>query len=471
MSAFTATVPPKSPLDPAKRVNYALGMVLGADDLTQEFAYLSARDQWATRDLHGYGTVLGLAVSTNGTEIVVAPGVAVSPRGQMIRVPLAQCAAIDDWLRTRTEELNFRVQGGTVQLHVVLGFRECETDLAPIAGEPCRTADELMKPSRIADDFLLELAFDAPWQTEEEAIRDFVRWLREHLAISSAPGSSASLEDFLAAIDAAALGGLGSPPPGPLSPPSPLSPPGDFMLDSSPATPFTVFSGDLPRFMDAALRHWVKFLRGRWQPPFFTDRGNGSVLPGSPVDADRVLLATVTIPVTRELGETRWHMSDPEAIVVDDARRPTLLATRMLQELVLAGPGAVAPGSGAVVPGPGAADYGVVAAGTVPLQGTPSAPTLGNLRVVGVTDQEFATVATFVFDGAGTVPAGAQLVLKPVLITALDFPDRERLTVLVDGVSPQERRFILRVSLDGAPLQLAERAQVRVMVEVAQFRS
>jgi hypothetical protein len=462
MSAFHATVPPKSPLDPAKRVNYALGMVLGADDLTQEFAYLSARDQWATRDLHGYGTVLGLAVSTNGTEIVVAPGVAVSPRGQLIRVPLAQCAAIDDWLRTRTEDLNFRVQDGAVQLHVVLGFRECETDLAPIAGEPCRTADELMKPSRIADAFLLELSFDAPWQTEEDAIRDFVRWLREHLAISTTPGSSASLDDFLAAIDAAALAGLASPPPAP--PASPLSPLDDFMLDSSPATPFTVFSGDLPRFLDAALRYWVKFLRGRWQPAFFTDRGNGSVLPGSPVDADRVLLATVTIPVTRELGETHWHMSDPDAIVVDDATRPTLVATRMLQELMLAGPGAAPAGS--------SAGYGVVAAGTVPLQGPPAAPALGNLRVDALDNAgATATVVTFAFDGAGTVAPGTQLVLKPVLVPAASLSDRERLNLTVDSVDPGARRFVLRVSRNGARIPDADLAQVNVMVEVAELRS
>lgn len=463
MSAFHATVPPKSPLDPAKRVNYALGMVLGADDLTQEFAYLSARDQWATRDLHGYGTVLGLAVSTNGTEIVVAPGVAVNPRGQLIRVPLAQCAAIDDWLRTHTEELNLRVQGGAVQLHVVLGFRECETDLAPIAGEPCRTADELMKPSRIADGFLLELTFDAPWQTEDDAIRDFVRWLRAHLAISPVPGSSANLGDFLAAIDAAALGGLASSPPGPLSPPSPLAPPDDFMLDSSPATPFTVFTGDLPRFMDAALRHWVKFLRGRWQPAFFTDRGNGSVLLGSPVDADRVFLATVTIPVTRELGETRWHMSDPDAIVVDDARRPLLLATRMLQELVLGASAATGQGAG----------YSVVAAGTVPLQGAPAAPTLGNLRLSGAvaSDANLANVATFAFDGTGPLPAGTQLVLKPVLLPAATLPNRDQLNVVIGSVNPGARQFVLRVSRNGARLLDAELAQLHVMVEVAELRS
>ena len=49
--------------DPTKHVNYTYGMVLGVDDLTQEFAYHSGRDQWTARDAIGYGTVNGLRVT------------------------------------------------------------------------------------------------------------------------------------------------------------------------------------------------------------------------------------------------------------------------------------------------------------------------------------------------------------------------------------------------------------------------
>src|SRR5215510_14292294 len=81
-------------LNPAKHVNYTVGMVLGVDDFTQEFAYLSGRDQWMARDLIGYGTVRGLKVATEidsvkGPRVIVDPGVAVSPSGQMICVPAA----------------------------------------------------------------------------------------------------------------------------------------------------------------------------------------------------------------------------------------------------------------------------------------------------------------------------------------------------------------------------------------------
>src|SRR5918998_4342919 len=85
--------------DPAKHVNYSLGMVLGVDDFTQEFAYLSGRDQWLARDLLGYGTVSGLEVNIevegSTPQVLVTPGVAASPRGQLLRGAPAQCPDLD----------------------------------------------------------------------------------------------------------------------------------------------------------------------------------------------------------------------------------------------------------------------------------------------------------------------------------------------------------------------------------------
>src|SRR5436305_10550498 len=104
MSSFATQVaaPGVAPPDPTKHVNYTLGMVLGVDDFTQEFAYLTGRDQWLARELLGYGTVCGLCVSieidSNGPRVVVAPGTAVSPQGQLIRVNPAQCAYLNRWL-------------------------------------------------------------------------------------------------------------------------------------------------------------------------------------------------------------------------------------------------------------------------------------------------------------------------------------------------------------------------------------
>ncbi len=133
------TVPP----DPFKHVLFNNGMVIGADDFTQEFAYLAGHDHWHNRDLHGYGTVCGLSVrvtvGADGPQVEVSAGTAINPRGQMIRVPEAQCARLNAWLEAHEEELLQHVgspPGGVVSLYVVLCYRECPLDLVPIPGEP-----------------------------------------------------------------------------------------------------------------------------------------------------------------------------------------------------------------------------------------------------------------------------------------------------------------------------------------------
>src|SRR5207253_641187 len=83
---------------------------LGVEDFTQEHAYLSERDRWLARDLLGYGTAWGLSVTTQvgtrGPEVRVSPGVALSPRGQLIRVTPAQCAALDAWLASQGTQVD-----------------------------------------------------------------------------------------------------------------------------------------------------------------------------------------------------------------------------------------------------------------------------------------------------------------------------------------------------------------------------
>src|SRR5260370_1541713 len=233
MSSFVgqAKAPSSASLDPSKQVNFTLGMVLGVDDFTQEFAYLSGRDQWMVRDLLGYGTVCGLRVTTEpgsgdgrGPRVIVDPGVAVNPRGQMMRVPLKQCAFLNAWLALpdNKQQLNSLIgspPSQVVTLYVVLCYRDCPTDQVPVPGEPCRSADEATKASRLTDDLKLELRFNPPDQREEDARRDFVVWLSQ---VEVSNTSSTSLDDFEAAIrNAAQLSG------------SPPSPP-DFMFGSPP---------------------------------------------------------------------------------------------------------------------------------------------------------------------------------------------------------------------------------------------
>ena len=188
------------PLDVSKHVKFTLGMVLGVDDFDQEFAYLSARDRWLGRDLHGYGTVSGLALSIEtdpqrGPRINVAPGTALTPCGHLVCVSPAQCAYLNEWLAANREQVQTALAarpqlsppGGTLPLYVVLCYADCPTDDLPIPGEPCRTEDSLTAPSRLRDDFRLELRTMRPRQDEEDAVRDLVRWLRL-IPVVSGPG-------------------------------------------------------------------------------------------------------------------------------------------------------------------------------------------------------------------------------------------------------------------------------------------
>ncbi len=327
---MTSTATP----DPAKHVNYSLGMVLGVDDFTQEFAYLSGRDQWMMRDLIGYGTVRGLSVTSDvdaekGPRVVVEPGVALSPGGQMICVPTAQCAYLENWIADHQDEASAALGSpldSSVTMYVVLCYRECKVDNVPIAGEPCRSEDQLMAPSRVKDDFCLQLRLKKPGQREENAIRDFVVWLRQVPVRSF--GFSTPMNQFLNAIRNAASAWFTSPPDGPLT-----SPPADFMLGSPPFS-LHIQSMDLCKYMAAAFRLWVTELRPRW-----IARWHGCAathLPGDNAgDEDCVLLAELEVPVTMnspggvEVGDT--------PVVVADGARPYVIHLRMLQDWITCG--------------------------------------------------------------------------------------------------------------------------------------
>ena len=174
MADFTTTCPSDEPLDPAKRVNYELGMVLGADDFRAEQYYLRSRDHRGIRALHGYGTIAGLAVVVNGDdEIEVAPGLAVDPVGRFICVPRAQCADLNGWISEHTDEiLGASVPPalpGPVDIYVELCYRECLTDEVPVPSEDCRPADDARAASRILDSFELRFSVEPTEEVGEVA--------------------------------------------------------------------------------------------------------------------------------------------------------------------------------------------------------------------------------------------------------------------------------------------------------------
>jgi hypothetical protein len=319
MSAVTAA----SEFDLTKHVNYTAGMILGVDDFTQEFAYLSGRDRWMTREALGYGTVSGLSVRVEEDEsdfrVVIEPGVAITPRGQLVCVSSAQCAFLNQWLAAaKPEELNEYVKAigddsppqMGVKLYVTLCYRDCLTDNAPIPGEPCRNENELMAASRVKDDFSLELRFEAPKQPEEDAVRlysDFLRGIEISDDVESTP-----INEFLDAIR-------------------------DEFLPSNPEveeakfeeTKLQIHPADVAEYMRLAFRLWTTELR-----IVLSEKETGCAveMTGGELE-DCILLAELRIPVIA-FGDS-WQVSDTTEIRLVEENRPFLLHLRMLQEWML----------------------------------------------------------------------------------------------------------------------------------------
>jgi hypothetical protein len=409
-SSSTALAGP--PPDPTKRVNYVLGMVLGVDDFTQEHAWLSERDRWLARDLLGYGTVSGLHITTpmtaQGPEVEVSPGVALTPRGRLVRVEAAQCAAVNAWLAAHGSEVDDRVASppGPLRLYAVLSFAECLTDVVPIPGEPCRSEEDATAPSRVADAFQLELRFAPPDQREESAVRDFVAWLERKIELVPDANPGATPDDLVAAIRAATL--WSSPPGDPVgSPPDFPSPPSDFLLDTSPPGTIPIRASDLAVALRAAFRVWVTELRPMWRPDWLAAAAapGGAASRSAPPDPDALLLAELDVPLTRDLNSGTWLVSSHEPIAISQDARPYLLDLRVVQEylLRLLPPPGVAPEPpfGDVLGSPPSVPYAAVAAGTLRGDGTSD----GTYNALAVADASDGRIV-FSFNGYQIPPAG-----------------------------------------------------------------
>jgi hypothetical protein len=342
--------------DARKHVNYIQGMVLGAPDLIQDFTYLQYKRQWLARDTIGYGTLSGLRVQVTtrkaekGPEVIVSPGTALSPRGHLIRVVPDQCAELNAWLGLEKTKEDFKNAGvsltgtTTFDAYLALCFNDCKVDPLPIPGEPCRCDDHAMEPSRIIDDFRLQLRPGPVQQREENASRDFVAWL-SRVATTKVPGDAVGLGEFEgilheAALAAAndqpearglpraylpALSGIGSPPESPLG------------VLASPLLTILLPEEGLCEFLRTAFRLWVTEFRPLWQAQWQEHVGGGCGCHGDErIDGkdpeECLLLAKLTITLTN------GTIASETDVVIDDSQRPFVIHLEMLKELVMCGP-------------------------------------------------------------------------------------------------------------------------------------
>ncbi|HZD49379.1 MAG TPA: hypothetical protein VE178_11605 [Silvibacterium sp.] len=371
MSAAQTGAPCLQKSDPQKRVNYTFGMVLGVDEFNQEAAYLIGKDHSQYRLAHGYGTICGLQVSipqSPDLEVQVSTGVAINPRGQEIHVRQQMCARLNDWLTTNQSTLQalYGTPPFSLSLCVVLGYRSCPTDTVPVPGQPCRTQQDSMAASRIADSFQLKLCINsepptsspssppidavslaglcyAPAQLEENAIRRFGRLLHR-IRIVDLPSSitEAQLLSLVRQLGTE-TGVMGSP--------YLTSPPYD-------ESPIDISTHDAREFLRSAFLVWVTEIR-----PTLMAKANGCNC--STPDEDSVLLADLDLTVSGA-----WQVVG--TVNIDQSRRPYLLESRLLQEWFLS------EGESG-----GAVGSNVVAAGVFTFVGTqavPAGPTVNGLN-------------------------------------------------------------------------------------------
>ncbi|HEX7027116.1 MAG TPA: hypothetical protein VF268_07725 [Gammaproteobacteria bacterium] len=309
MSEFQPVYPETINLDPYKRVKYSNGLVLGVDEFEQEQLYLLTKDQLHNRSLHGYGTVCGLNVTAREEdgvwELVVSPGIAVDKTGRDVRVPQAQCADLSVWLQRNTDTITqwLTDQGIPIvnpialTLHVVLCYDQCATDYVPVPSGPCQSLDKTSVASRYADNFKLQLQLDAPEQEEEDAI-EFLLQLLADIEISNAPGglTVSGIEEIIRAFE-------------------------------EPATSLHMSEADAPAIIDAALRVWVTEVR----PGLLPDGRN--CVAGPPRD-ECISLGQVQLQVEDTASELGYRLVSGSDPTVEQAERPILLQSRLLQEFM-----------------------------------------------------------------------------------------------------------------------------------------
>jgi hypothetical protein len=307
--------------DPSRHVNFEVGMILGVEDYRQEFAYHSGRDKWIVRELGGCGTLSGLAVSiedagSDGPRIRVTAGTAAAPSGQLICVGADQCAQLNAWLN-RTEVAAKVAQIGALQspaneavvkLWLTLCYDSCAVAPVPIPGQPCRSEEDLMAPSRVVDDYRLALGFDAPPLGEAEYLRLLAAYAAALPDAGGAPPGPAALKTQLEAIRSQARV---------------LFSPAAIESAAADATAISVHPDIRPQIMAELRNLWVTELR----PAVVT----GPCSPGGAAGGDCLALALLTVNVVND--GTQWEVdgSAPGVfdIDLDQTGRPLLLSLAM----------------------------------------------------------------------------------------------------------------------------------------------
>ncbi len=326
MNSGSAAILANAPLDPRKLPNYVYGMVLGPSDFRQVLENFNWKDRTANSLLHGAGTVCGLKISTKyqagppaDVEVAVAAGFAVSPHGRWIQVVQDQCAPLNQWLQSQEGSLPGSMAPGAHTVYVTLCYKQCLTDLVPIAGQQCAPDANNRAPSRILETFALQFSWAPPAQPLEDRARHFGALMRR-VVILDPIGSLPIQDDSQALLNAVRA----------LASPS-LAGPGSLPQSTVDYGPIRLASADAEATIREALTIWVTEVC----PTVRAKAETGPTL--DPATDDCLLLAAIDF-TTNNSGQLNFAVDAmgnliPGAIVVDETQRPILAPTRILQEL------------------------------------------------------------------------------------------------------------------------------------------
>ncbi len=298
-------------LDPKKRLNYEFGMVLGVNDFRQEQEHHEWKHRLSNRFLEGSGTVCGLQITAgavidagnNDIEIRIAPGYAITPKGNWIVVEKDQCGKLNQWLQRQNNESSPSLGAGTQRVYVTLCYDECFTELVPIAGQACASDEESSKPSRIQENFKIEFSWQAPKQDLEDNARAFGE-LMHRIEIQNAL-SPPIQDDSELLIELIRTLGL-------VTSPSLTSPPDDM--------PIVLMENTACATIRQAMNVWVT-----------------EVCPRIDKNEDCLLLAALDFSVDANglliVNLDAQNNLTPGTLTIDESERPVLLPNRLKQEL------------------------------------------------------------------------------------------------------------------------------------------
>jgi len=164
-----APADPLESLPPPERVNYATGVLLDAEDFTDEQTYHRSRLAAALKALAGFGTLAGLRVRPPAgndpeRELRIDPGLAVDRFGRLVELSEPWCIRLVRWFATQSNgALTAALQAGppVILVDVFLSARPCARGKTPaFAAGPFDALDAVV-PSRLAEGVSLDLVLRA----------------------------------------------------------------------------------------------------------------------------------------------------------------------------------------------------------------------------------------------------------------------------------------------------------------------